>query len=295
MRQLPLPPHVATDVFASCVAEVSDSAASQNYFANQHHIEKAFTDYHSASATASWCSLPRAFWGKPQAIVVGSLTKEQLTDLYTNYMVATAGAARNAYDDIMVAADGKCPFCGGIGQVHTLDHYLPKAIFPLFSVLPANLIPCCRDCNSGKGSSFGTQVGEQSLHPYVDDVKFFQERWIVALVERTTPLTLHFQCSPPQHWSAVDRARASSHFTDYKLAKRFRIQAGAELAKVVDSRKGSLRSLSPQDFRANLTEGANSAGYDLNGWNRTMYDALANTSWFYNADLNLPYGLTSSN
>ncbi|TPJ42888.1 HNH endonuclease signature motif containing protein [Mesorhizobium sp. B2-7-1] len=59
-----------------------------------------------------------------------------------------------------------CPFCGGLGHTWTLDHYLPKANFPAYSVNPSNLVPCCRDCNSGKNASFGAELHEQTLHPY---------------------------------------------------------------------------------------------------------------------------------
>lgn len=288
MRQLSIPPHNAVEVFATCVNAVPDALARDNYAANHVHIFKSINDYAAASQSKSWHGLPRAAWGQVDAIVVGSLSKSNLTDLYTSYMVPTNMAARTTYDEIMVAANGKCPFCGGIGLVSTLDHYLPKSTFPLYSVLPANLVPCCKDCNTGKSASFGMSPGDQPLHPYLDEPKFFNERWVYAEVEQTTPISIKYICAPPQAWPAVERSRLLSHFEDYDLGYRFGVQAGAELAKVIDARRGSLRSLSAEDFRAYLVEGAASSGFDLNGWNRTMYFALANTAWFYNSTFALP-------
>lgn len=40
-----------------------------------------------------------------------------------------------------------CCYCG-IGRPTTIDHYLPKSLFPEFSILSYNLIPCCPDCNN---------------------------------------------------------------------------------------------------------------------------------------------------
>ncbi|MBY3418332.1 HNH endonuclease [Rhizobium laguerreae] len=287
MKQLSLPPHGAADVFFTCVNAVPDPLARANYIANHHHMVEAISAYSAASQEKTWCSLPRAAWGQAEAIVVGSLSKSNLTDLYSSYMVPTSMAARATYDEIMVAANGKCPFCGGVGIVTTLDHYLPKSGFPLYSVLPANLVPCCKDCNTGKSSSFGVQPGQQPLHPYLDDPKFFNERWIYATVQNGNPIGLQYICAPPQTWQPVERERLLSHFIDYNLAYRYSVLAGAELAKVIDSRKGSLRNLSPEGFQAHLAEGAASQWFDVNGWNRTMYHALAHTPWFYNASFEL--------
>lgn len=46
-----------------------------------------------------------------------------------------------------------CSYCG-IGIPTTIDHYLPQSLFPEFSVLNYNLIPCCSDCNNIKGSNW---------------------------------------------------------------------------------------------------------------------------------------------
>lgn len=42
----------------------------------------------------------------------------------------------------------RCQYCCGVCEATTWDHYLPKEIFPEFSVYPPNLVPCCSDCNS---------------------------------------------------------------------------------------------------------------------------------------------------
>lgn len=61
-----------------------------------------------------------------------------------------------------------CPMCGSMHS-GTLDHYLPKNGFPIFSVFSKNLVPACK-CNSKRSETLlGTNAGERVLHPYFDD------------------------------------------------------------------------------------------------------------------------------
>jgi len=61
-----------------------------------------------------------------------------------------------------------CPMCGSMHS-GTLDHYLPKNGYPIFSVFSKNLIPAC-NCNCRRGEIlFGPNPGERVLHPYFDN------------------------------------------------------------------------------------------------------------------------------
>jgi hypothetical protein len=61
-----------------------------------------------------------------------------------------------------------CPMCGSMHS-GTLDHYLPKNGFPIFSVFSKNLVPACK-CNSKRSETLlGINPGERVLHPYFDD------------------------------------------------------------------------------------------------------------------------------
>jgi len=62
----------------------------------------------------------------------------------------------------------QCPMCGSMHS-GTLDHYLPKNGFPIFSVFSKNLVPACK-CNSKRNETLlGANPGERVLHPYFDD------------------------------------------------------------------------------------------------------------------------------
>lgn len=290
MRKLDVPTSDALAVYDLCVEAISDATLRQTYVTNRVHVAPAVADFDAASRTASWVNLPRVPNGNPGVVIAGTLTKKQLMDLYSTYMVGASGTSRKVYDDILVAAGGLCPFCGGLGHVHTLDHYLPKSNFPVYSVLPANLVPCCRDCNTGKGAAFGHHAHDQTLHPYLDDDKYFDERWVTATVSQTDPILVTFACSPPVGWTDVEKSRSRKHFESYALGYRFSVQAGAELSRLLDLRRNSLRRLSPVSFRDYLADYAQSGSFDLNGWSRTMYTALAETPWFCEADFGHPAG-----
>jgi hypothetical protein len=61
-----------------------------------------------------------------------------------------------------------CPMCGSMHS-GTLDHYLPKNGFPIFSIFSNNLVPACK-CNSKrKETLMGINPNERVLHPYFDD------------------------------------------------------------------------------------------------------------------------------
>jgi 5-methylcytosine-specific restriction endonuclease McrA len=288
VRKLAAPLHVPVEVYDTCVAAVNNMAVRAVYIHNRNQIAGLVDRFNAHTISVSWASLPRVRRGRDNTIIAGGLTKQHFKELYTTYMVSANGDSRKIYDSILVAAGGLCPYCGGLGHVNTLDHYLPKSIFPAYSVLPANLVPSCRDCNSGKGAAFALLDTSQTLHPYLDDGRFFDQRWIVASVRQTNPIEVEFTCRPPAAWSDLDKSRVEAHFDSFNLRYRFRIAAAAEVTRLIDLRSGFLSALPPNDFKDYLIECANSTGFDLNGWSRTTFEALAETDWFLNADFNDP-------
>lgn len=166
-------------------------------------------------------------------IVIGTLKKSDLLKLYNTYFVNQDKPGRIIYDALMAAANEKCPFCGGIGRPRNLDHYLPKAHFPQFSVLPVNLVPSCRDCNmDGKGEDFATTEEAQVLQPYLDNDRYFNEQWICARYIAgigVEPGVIEFFVQPPEHWENAQKRRVEKHFNDFDLVLRFSKEAGPRL------------------------------------------------------------------
>lgn len=70
-----------------------------------------------------------------------------------------------------------CPMCGSMHR-GSLDHILPKAIYPEFSLFTRNLVPACK-CNQSKGVTSATN-GSRILHPYYDEI--LKERLLIAKI-----------------------------------------------------------------------------------------------------------------
>lgn len=75
-----------------------------------------------------------------------------------------------------------CPVCGS-PVTGDLDHYLPRTVYPEFSIMRANLLPACRHCNSGvKGATVHGENPRRFIHPYFDDWAE-QAIWYVEIVK----------------------------------------------------------------------------------------------------------------
>lgn len=61
-----------------------------------------------------------------------------------------------------------CPTCGSLGG-RSLDHALPRGLFPEFSIFRENLVPACTMCNTDeKGGTYRGRWPERFIHPYYD-------------------------------------------------------------------------------------------------------------------------------
>ena len=125
---------------------------------------------------------------KPQE-QIENVSKEEMIKVYTGRMVPKDSKGRHIYDRIKsIPVNGQCPLCG-IGTVNTIDHYLPKTYFPIFSVTPNNLVPVCDWCQGKKAEYSPSNESDQLLHPYFDDLD--DEIWLVAEVVEGIPVTMN--------------------------------------------------------------------------------------------------------
>jgi len=212
-------------------------------------------------------------------VVINTLKKSDLFKIYDQYFVPEQKPARKIYDALLNAAKEKCPFCGGIGTPHNLDHFLPKAHFPQFSVQPRNLVPACRDCNmDGKAHAFAMSAEDQIIQPYVDNDRFFFDQWIFAIYHAGNdgePGEFEYFVNPPEGWREVDKQRVRKHFADFDLARRYTTKA-AELLGTVLQQIESLRQAGLDNETINvalLQPGIDNASF-VNHWQKGMFQAL---------------------
>ncbi|RUS01147.1 HNH endonuclease [Pectobacterium polaris] len=251
--------------------------------------------YRRLSSSGKLFSYPKIHPLTGSTRVIGHLTKTKLINLYEENLRNKGKPARSYYDDLLVSSGERCPFCGDIGQTKNLDHFLPKAHFPEFSIMPLNLVPSCRDCNMGeKGQDYATAENNQAIHPFVDKDIFFQVQWVFADYINEDEGALKYYVSCPTNWRQEDKDRAFNHFKNLNLASRYRLEAGKHLSEVIDQKNafGSmmrrlLPTANPEMIRsefieANLRPIIDSAQFH-NHWKKVMYKCLANSDEFFQA------------
>lgn len=126
-----------------------------------------------SAAYHAYLSAAPAFAGLSPALPRSSTDGERLYSCYE----AGRGIDREILDSVRQAGAGVCPYCGLRLRVKPKDrspdrdHYLPRSVFPEFSILSVNLIVSCDDCNDAKSSKYKTASGlDLFLHPYFDTI-----------------------------------------------------------------------------------------------------------------------------
>ncbi|MDP9908886.1 5-methylcytosine-specific restriction endonuclease McrA [Variovorax boronicumulans] len=277
MKRLPRPDIDPKEVYEVCVSGVSSADLAARFKAATAEVVELAQEYMARAATNELHLFPSSPWGNGASLVVGDLTKDDLTDLYSSYMVKSSQPGRAYYDRITLLAPlGKCPLCG-FGQVSTLDHFLSKSRYPSFSVLPVNLVPACSDCNTGKGAGV-LDAENQIPHPYFEDERIETESWLYASVNETSPATATFSVVPPGSWPPELAKRVTNFFQELDLASRFAVEAASELTSL-------------SDFLGLLETGQQLSGHlglvaqterthRKNSWKAALYEALAESVWY---------------
>lgn len=284
MLRLSDPAFTFEEALSDCVAGITGNAAlAEKLELAKPSLLARGIDYVDAASTGELHAIaPVDAAMNPDPIAIENLTKSDLVKVYDNYFVPQGKPARRIYNALLNAAEEKCPFCGGIGTPRNLDHFLPKAHFPQFSVLPRNLVPACRDCNmDGKGQDFATKAEDQIIQPYVDKARFFQDQWVFAIYhaeENGEPGNFEYFVNAPHEWPEVDKQRARRHFCDFDLARRYATKA-AQLTATVLNQIAALQAVGLDNEVINtalLAPGVHEAPF-ANHWQRGMYQALM--SW----------------
>lgn len=279
MLRLPEPLHTFSQSLDDCWEGIADYVALKGKVAaGKADLVAAGESYVTAGRAGTLHSIT-PFNGNGAAIVMAGMTKDELVKIYEQYFVPEGKIGRRIYDSIMGAAKEKCPFCGGIGTPRNLDHFLPKAFFPQFAVMPLNLVPACRDCNmDGKADGVVAVAEEQPIQPYLDDQKFFSEQWIFATYQAAAG-GLQGECvyfaSPPKDWPLPDRQRAAHHFDMFELARRYSVKAAEHLGTLLNQMERlKQHGLLDDDVRHILLQpGADQVPF-VNHWKRGMYQAF---------------------
>ncbi|MGW1976478.1 HNH endonuclease [Streptomyces sp. NPDC001889] len=285
MLPLPRPALDARTVYTTCISTASPLKVRAELIQLSDRVAEAAADYEKAAAQRALHTLG-ALQHQPGGKPAPKTNKDQeeadkgvndhLTATYTSRMVPKKSQGRTFYNQLLAAApDGRCTLCGQ-GLADTLDHQLPKAVYPLLAVTPDNLVPACRSCNTIKSDQAPAAAEEQTLHPYFDtDINDYI--WLAARVTGLPGPAVTFHADPPPEMPRVLAARARHHFSSLELARTYGPQAGPELRTL----SRSLKRLPLTDIPEHLAERAEDwTQENPNSWQAALYRALATSSWF---------------
>ena len=115
--------------------------------------------------------------GNLKSIPCGILPSEKLSEsdmkfLYTKFK----NEGRSFYEVLRNNTFfKKCPYCEK-RDVSELDHFLSQNSYPMFTIIPMNLVPSCHDCNTGK-----LDKNLEIIHPYFEDTR--KEKWMICEIK----------------------------------------------------------------------------------------------------------------
>lgn len=275
MKYLPKPTFTPEEVFSTCISNIS-SVDLKTRLSSIIPVIDIESNRYDMLATAKTLEVIY-----PHSHVNHVVTAEESKKVYTEKMAKKGAPGRFYYDQIKaIPKHGICPLCG-VRIVSTLDHHLPKAHYPVYSVVPYNLVPACSDCNKIKSDAILTNATDQTLHPYYDNIENIP--WLRASVIEEIPPSILFHATPPDDCPPTIAARIIYHFHTLQLSFLYGSYAANELENIAYSIKEIYRVEYSDGVREHLRRQSRSYSHqNINSWQSAMYHALFNSDWYCN-------------
>ncbi len=207
------------------IDSLNDSETKQNLVENESLINGQYVVYKDKFDNKDLHSIdPYGFDGEDKSSLL-KLYSSQRKPLKELRVVLTTNE-RNERDNL-------CPNCT-IGEVASLDHFIPKDEFPEFSVNPINLVPCCSTCNSKKKDNWKDNDKMLFLNLYADVIPNIQ----YLFVEVKSKLDFKFVVDNRNNIDENLFEIIDSHYEKLGLTQRFRENSDkiiTELAGLISS------------------------------------------------------------
>jgi hypothetical protein len=170
-----------------------------------------------------WISRVKAYIkykGSPEHIRPWVLIKHKKNSFLNLYLSPKPGSAQGEMLQQLRGHDlTLCPACGELGAPNTLDHYLPKSLYPDFAVTPLNLFPMCDACQRAKDNKTGDSSSPRYfIHPYFDT---FANSQIVTLSISPPYDGPTFELGPTPGLKHEEDALVSTHIRELEIPTRY--------------------------------------------------------------------------
>ena len=262
----------AIETFSTCISRVRNVDLKGRLVGIKQAIGDASEAY-TENALSETLNLT------PVLTDVGAVTAREMVKVYDQRMAGKEGPGRAIYDQIkLLPAGDRCPFCDQ-RNVSTLDHILPKTLYPQLAVAPLNLVGACMECNKIKLDLAPQSPEGVVLHPYFDDIT--AGLWLVADVLEQLPCAIMFRVAPPAEWSEALASRVNMQFSMLKLGKLYASEAAREISNIrydlglhfVSGGVGSVRAELRRQWESRRAN-------RINSWQTAFYQAISHSEWF---------------
>ena len=205
-------------------------------------------------------------------ITLTQVQKDALIDGYEGRTAEMKRSLSTMVDSLPQANADLCPYCC-LDQNPDLDHFLPKARFPEFSLHARNLLPICTHCNRKKSSVVRTRNDRSRviLNPSFEP-SIRQPILQASLNYAQGKPYVTYQIDDAGLLSAAERAVALCHFDRLGLPQRYRKRAHGYLGALKESLSGVTQSVGRQSFRNEI--GGSLLGEPINGWKPALFRAI---------------------
>ena len=267
------PPFGAGKTFTACISRVQNEDLKRRLVAIADYVKAEAASYAERAESAELHLTAQT------AGVAGSVTTDEMVSVYDQRMAGKKGPGRHVYDAIkLLPKQGICPFCDH-RPVSTLDHLLPKRLFPALAVTPDNLIGACADCNKAKLAFAPASAEEVFLHPYFDDAE--GECWLKARVVEGPVAAVIFRTRAVASWPSALNERVRRQFRMLGLAQLYGAQAAREITAQAQLLGDIHDSRGADGVREELRRQAETReAARMNSWQALTYRTLSECDWF---------------
>ncbi len=269
MRKIDLPEFTAADVFSTCISKVRNKDLKTRFQAILPHITSAEEKYRKLATDS------KLYTFKDDLCSKTNVTLEEMKAVYTQRMANSGGPGYETYNALKRGTFNRtCPICGQ-RKVSTLDHFLPKALYPSVVVTPINLVPACPECNKIKLDDDPESSEEETLHPYFDDLG--RDRFLFAEIIKDNPPVVNFYIQPPVAWNKVLTEKVKNHFNCFDLNILYSLHAVDEIVGQAEY----WTQLSKNELKEQLAFQAESRKKaHPNSWQTAFYEGASQDDWF---------------
>lgn len=177
---------------------------------------------------------------------------------------------------------GTCQYCG-IQKPNTIDHYLPQADFPEFSVLALNLLPCCNECNTKKNNYWLDNGFRGIINFYIDNLPQIQFLFCDITFDTTNEIpNIKYRLDIPTTINSRLRTIITNHFARLDLCNKYGGYIHDFITDKINSIVSYLNSNDPNDIKQRIkSETTNLKNrYGINNWRTVITDELSNNADF---------------